>query len=203
MRKKMMIGILGAMLLPSRMLSSQATGRSVNPPTHPSACFFFAPARESRAQIRENAREPTEERAYDASYAEVYRLWCTQAHSASAARMAAADEMVKRWRALWDRQDPYNAEFHETGAFDLLALLGVAHELPAAMANDPEFVKEWIDDCNYSCFHLGGDPSDPADGRFILMQLQLRNDVLDHLKKEPASEPVLDMLMDAKFTLVD
>jgi hypothetical protein len=35
------------------------------------------------------------------------------------------------------------------------------------------------------------------------MQLSLRNDVLDNLKKEPASEPVVHMLFDARFRLVD
>jgi hypothetical protein len=35
------------------------------------------------------------------------------------------------------------------------------------------------------------------------MQLWLRNDVLDNLKKEPAAEPVFKMLTEAKFTLVD
>ena len=70
-----------------------------------------------------------------------------------------------------------------------LSLSGITHQLPAKMVNDPQFLKNWIADCSYSCFHIGGDPADPADARFILMQLQLRNDVLDHLKKEPASEP--------------
>ena len=66
------------------------------------------------------------------------------------------------------------------------------------MESDSRFVKDWIADCSYTCFHIASD-----SGRYILMQLQLRNDVLDHLKKEPASEPVLEMLADAKFTLVD
>jgi len=35
------------------------------------------------------------------------------------------------------------------------------------------------------------------------MELGLRDDLLDNLKKEPAAEPVFKMLADAKFTLVD
>jgi hypothetical protein len=43
----------------------------------------------------------------------------------------------------------------------------------------------------------------PAGRHFIIMQLRLRNDVLDNLKKEPASEPVIQMLQNARFRLVD
>jgi len=35
------------------------------------------------------------------------------------------------------------------------------------------------------------------------MQLWLRNDLLDNLKKEPASEPIVQMLQDARYRLVD
>ena len=111
--------------------------------------------------------------------------------------------MVSAWKRLWDRDTPYNAAFHERGQFDLLALLGVTHEIPALMRSDPKFLSAWIEGCSNVCFDLSSDLNSPASGRYTLMQLWLRNDVLDNLKKEPAAEPVLKMLTDAKFTLVD
>ncbi len=205
MGKSMAVGIFGILLSCCGLSWRSAAAQSSNAPrtSFPKACYFFAPQKEDESEKRNREQQPAEERAYDASVAQVYRLWCTPNHGTIDERKAAVNEMVKRWKAVWERDDPYDAAFHETAAFDLLALLGITHELPPAMANDPQFVKKWIADCSYTCFHIGGDPGDQADDQYILMQLQLRNDVLDHLKKEPSSEPVLEMLLDAKFTLVD
>jgi hypothetical protein len=166
----------------------------------PKACFFFKPGSFDFAGEKVI---PEEERAYTEAAKQVYRLWCTPDTSTARQRSDAADAMAAVWKRLWDRDMPYNAAFHERGQFDLLALLGVTHELPALMRTDTKFTNDWIEGCSYACFHLGYDPTSAASGEFTLMQLWLRNDVLDNLKKEPAAEPVFEMLADAKFTLVD
>jgi hypothetical protein len=71
------------------------------------------------------------------------------------------------------------------------------------MRDDPEYVSTWIDRCKDSCSTIFGDPANPKDQKGILLQLWLRNDLLDHLKEEPAAEPVKDMLEHAVFRLVD
>ena len=71
------------------------------------------------------------------------------------------------------------------------------------MADDPKFTQMWIEACNNTCFTIGSDLTKPAGQHYTIMQLRLRNDVLDNLKKEPASEPIVQMLQDARFRLVD
>jgi hypothetical protein len=198
----MMIGALGALVLTcglSRQLAAQSGG--AHRATFPKACYFFTPRKEDVSQKRADERELPDERAYDATVTEVYRQWCTASPSSPDKRKAAVVEMVKRWKAVWERDDPYDAAFHETAAFDLLALLGITYELPSSMAGDPRLIQEWTEDCQYTCFTIWGDPTKPADQKGILMLLQLRNDLTDHLKKEPATEPIFDMLWNAQFTL--
>jgi hypothetical protein len=166
----------------------------------PMACFFFEPG---RFDYDWDKVIPEEERSYTAGANRVYRLWCTANTSTPQQKSSAADEMAVAWKRLWDRDTPFNAAFHESGSFDLLALMGVTHELPAPMRTDANFTKDWIEDCSNACFRLDYDRASAASGRYTLMQLWLRNDVLDNLNKEPAGEPVFKMLMDAKFTLVD
>ena len=166
----------------------------------PRGCFFFEPGSFEYAGEKVI---PEEERSYTANANQVYRVWCSPNTSTPQEKNSAADAMVSAWKRLWDRDTPYNAAFHERGQFDLLALLGVTHEIPALMRSDPKFLSAWIEGCSNVCFDLSSDLNSPASGRYTLMQLWLRNDVLDNLKKEPAAEPVLKMLTDAKFTLVD
>jgi len=71
----------------------------------------------------------------------MYRLWCTRNKSMPDAKMKAADAMATAWKLAWDEDEPYDAEFHESAAFDLLALLGIMHQLPTPMVRDPEFTK--------------------------------------------------------------
>jgi hypothetical protein len=197
MRKWMMIEILAmmaALCVPSWHIA--AAQNSGTPPYFPKACYFFAP-------IKEDAKELPDELAYETSVSEVWRLWCTSNHSTPQQKRAAAEMMVKQWKALWDRDVPFNAAFHEEGALELLELMGLTHELPALMRADPSFTREWIESCSFTCFHLGYDGKSADSGRNTLMQLWLRNDVLDNLKKEPEAEAALKMLEDAKFTLVD
>jgi hypothetical protein len=197
MRKLMMIGILGIMahLCGPSWHSAAAQNKDLYL-TFPKACYFFAPQ-------KVNPNDLPDERAYETSFSKVYFVWCTSNHSTLEQKRTAADMMVKQWKVLWDRDEPFNAAFHEEGALELLELMGLTHELPALMRTDPSFTREWIESCSYVCFHLGYDGKSADSGRNTLMQLWLRNDVLDNLKKEPAAEPVFKMLEDAKFTLVD
>ncbi len=166
----------------------------------PKACFFFKPGSFDYAWEKVI---PEEERTYSASANQVYRLWCTSGTSTPRQRSDAADAMAVAWKRLWDRDMPYNAAFHERGQFDLLALLGVTLELPALMRTDPKFTSEWIKGCSNVCFTISPNPNSQTSGHPTWMELGLRDDLLDNLKKEPAAEPVFKMLADAKFTLVD
>jgi hypothetical protein len=81
--------------------------------------------------------------------------------------------------------------------------MGLTHELPIEMVRDPAFASEWINACTGTCFTIWEVPESRKQEHELAMRLWLRNDVLDHLKKEPASEPVIKMLEDAQFRLVD
>jgi hypothetical protein len=141
---------------------------------------------------------------YLKSVAEVYRLWCKPNASSVLLKMKAADAMAASWKLLWDdTEENYDTLFYEDGSIDLLALMGITHQLPGPMADDPKFTQMWIEACNNTCFTIGSDLTKPAGQHYTIMQLRLRNDVLDNLKKEPASEPIVQMLQDARFRLVD
>ena len=141
---------------------------------------------------------------YLKSVAEVYRLWCKPNASSVLLKMKAADAMAASWKLLWDdTEENYDTLFYEDGSIDLLALMGITHQLPGPMADDPKFTQMWIEACNNTCFTIGSDLTKPAGQHYTIMQLRLRNDVLDNLKKEPASEPIVQMLQDARYRLVD
>jgi len=174
-------------------------------PTHPSsqtfpaACYFFEIYRNDDSSNQVNS---TKTRDYLKSFAEVYRLWCKPNSSALQTRMKAADAMAADWKLLWE-DEWTDTIFFEQGGTDLLALMGITHQMPAPMVNDPKFTQMWMEACSETCFTIWGDLEKPAGQHNIIMQLRLRNDVLDNLKKEPASEPVIQMLQDARFRLVD
>jgi len=165
----------------------------------PAACYFFEIYKNDDSS---NPVLSTKTRDYLKSFAEVYRLWCKPNSSAPQAKMKAVDAMAVDWKLLWEDEGT-DTIFFEQGATDLLALMGITHQMPAPMVNDPKFTQMWMEACSETCFTISGDMEKPAGQRYIIMQLRLRNDVLDNLKKEPASEPVLQMLGDARFRLVD
>jgi len=168
--------------------------------TFPAACYFFTPERQDDSAKKE---EIETERDYSKSIAEVYRLWCKPNASSTQNKLKAADAMAASWKLLWDDDKQYDTIFHEDGAIELLALMGITHQLPAPMVDDPKFTQMWMEKCNDTCFTIRSDLTKPAGQHYIIMQLRLRNDVFDHLKKEPASEPVLQMLWSARYRLVD
>lgn len=181
---------------------AQSTVKGDSTP-YPKACYFFEPRVSDTAERRSVPERPTDERAYDASRTDVYQVWCSGKHSTPVEKKIVIDAMVERWKAVWDRPEPFNVEFHETASIDLLALMGLTHELPSQMAADPEFVRQWSDRCAQSCFTFWSVPRNPREEHGLAMLLWLRNDVLDHLKQESASGPVIAMLQDAQFRLVD
>jgi len=175
-------------------------------PTHPSsqtfpaACYFFEIYKNDDSR---NPVLPTKTQNYRKSFAEVYRLWCKPNASNTQIKLKAADAMASSWKLLWDDVDEsYDTAFYEFGPIDLLALMGITHQLPTPMVDNPKFTQIWMEACNGTCFTIGSNLTKPAGQHYIIMQLRLRNDVLDNLKKEPASEPVLHMLTDARFRLV-
>jgi hypothetical protein len=167
--------------------------------TFPAACYFFEIYKNDDPS---NPVNTAKTRDYLKSFAEVYRLWCKPNSSSLQTRMNAADAMAADWKLLWEDKWT-DTIFYEQGPTDLLALMGITHQMPAPMVNDPKFTQMWMEACKETCFTIGSDMEKPAGQRYIIMQLRLRNDVLDNLKKEPASEPVIQMLQDAQFRLVD
>jgi hypothetical protein len=118
--------------------------------------------------------------------------------------MKAVDAMVESWKLNWEAPIHPDDSFHEVGSFDLLVLMGITRQLPALMESNPKFKEDWIKDCSDTCFEIDEAPPQDAESRkFSLMQHQLRTDVLHNLNKDPASEPVIQMLVGAKFTLVN
>jgi hypothetical protein len=169
--------------------------------TFPAACYFFEIYKNDDPS---NPVNSTKTRDYQKSFAEVYRLWCKPNSIALQTRIKAADAMAASLKRLWDDVDEnYDTAFYELGPIDLLALMGITHQLPAPMVDDPKFTQMWMDACNNTCFTIRSDLTKPRGQHYIIMQLRLRNDVLDNLKKEPASEPVVQMLQDARFRQVD
>jgi hypothetical protein len=192
-----------AIILGSSLNSIPASAQQQTRPAasrSPIVCLFFEPGTVGYASEKDS---PAEERIYGESVRQVYRLWCTTAASTSEQRSAAADAMVAAWKRLSDRDMPYNAAFHESGYLDLLALLGLTHELPALMQTDEKFTSDWVKGCIGTCFDFYLDPEKPSGHRFIVVIFRMVDDLRHNLKKEPASEPVLDMLYSAKFRLGD
>jgi len=204
MSKPIMVLTASAVLLVCGLNISSAFA-APQKPTHPSsqtfpaACYFFEIYKNDDSS---NPMLSTKTRDYLKSFAEVYRLWCKPNSSALQTRMEAADAMAADWKLLWD-DEWTDTIFFEQGGTDLLALMGITHQMPAPMVNDPKFTQMWMEACSETCFTIWSDLEKPAGQRCIIMQLRLRNDVLDNLKKEPASEPVIQMLQDARFRLVD
>ena len=204
MSKPIMVLTASAVLLACGLNMSSAFAAQQKPAhpssrTFPAACYFFEIYKNDDPN---NPVNTTKTRDYLKSFAEVYRLWCKPNPSALQTRMKAADAMAADWKLLWD-DERTDTIFYEYGATDLLALMGIAHQMPAPMVNDPKFTQMWMEACNETCFTIGSDMEKPAGQHYIIMQLRLRNDVLNNLKKEPASEPVIQMLQDARFRLVD
>jgi hypothetical protein len=189
--------ICGLFLLPAFAAPQKPAHPSIQ--TFPAACYFFELYKNDDPN---NPVMTTKTRDYLKSFAEVYRLWCKPNSSSLQIRMKAADAMAADWKLLWE-DEKTDTIFFEQGGTDLLALMGITHQMPAPMVNDPKFTQMWMEACSETCFTLWGDLEKSAGQRDIIMTLRLRNDVLDNLKKEPASEPVLQMLRDARFRLVD
>jgi len=189
-------GLSGPLAYSTPQQSSRPTSEKV-----PVACYFFTLDNDYHSI---NNVSSVKLMNYLKSVAEVYRLWCKPNASSVLLKMKAADAMAASWKLLWDdTEENYDTLFYEDGSIDLLALMGITHQLPGPMADDPKFTQMWIEACNNTCFTIGSDLTKPAGQHYTIMQLRLRNDVLDNLKKEPASEPIVQMLQDARFRLVD
>ena len=180
-------------------LNSRAqSGPHTTSPRFPSACFYFDP---SRGAAEDTKDEPIEEQKYDASVRELYRLWCTPVPSTLQQRKVAADDVASLWKQIWYREDPFSAEFHETGSFGLLVLIGITDRVPRSMIDDPVFMKDWLNDCRDRCFMIYGD-DDPGAAQESQRMVRLRKNIMDHLGTDPASKSVKNMLRDAKLYLV-
>jgi hypothetical protein len=198
-RKAMMIGFANSsmaiccLLAGDVTLNAQQTAHGQRA-SFPWACLYFAPAGGDNSA---DSDDP-EERRLSAGADEVYRLWCTSSSSSRQSRERAADAMATQWKRLWYRDDPFNAAFHETGSFGLLVLMGITHRVPKPMADDAEFMRDWLADCSDRCFMTYGDDDPSAKAEWQKL-LRLRNEVSHHLGSDPAAKPVLTMLKNAKL----
>jgi len=157
--------------------------------THiPRACTFLT----SNYEVEKD--DPQEERSYAASENRFFGLWCTAASSSLENREAAADEMAACWKKLWYRDDPFNAAFHETGSDDLLAMMAITSKVPKPLIADSAFMHDWLEDCRDRCFMIYGEDESGEDRLHLV---SLRNEALDHLKKDSAAKPILEMLKTA------
>ena len=186
-----------SLFAPSMLLSAQSPPHSTAP-KFPAACFLFNPAR------RRLPGQALGTPSYRTSVTRVYNLWCEPNTRGREAKTWAVDTMVKEWKSNWDSPTRPDDSFHEVGSFDLLVLMGITNQLPGLMESDPKFKEAWIKDCSNTCFEIDeAPPRDAESKKFSLMQHQLRTDVLHNLKRDPASEPVIQMLVSANFTLVN
>jgi len=110
--------------------------------------------------------------------------------------------MAVAWKVLWERDNPYNAVFHEVGAFDLLVLLDVTYQVPTSMQKDAAFMDEWTNACKGMCFTIWGDPDNPAQQKAVLIQLHMNNDLLNHFEGKPEAKPIFDLMMNAQYDMV-
>jgi hypothetical protein len=164
-------------------------------PHSPWACVFLNRDTETEQELKD---DPPLEQDYERSLKEFYRLWCTATRGTSQDRHNAEDKVAVQWKSLWYRDDPFNAEFHETGSFGLLVLMAVTHRVPEPMVNDGTFLNDWLNDCSDRCFMVYGD-DDPGARQEWLRLMRLRKEVMVHLGGDPATRPVLKMLKNAKL----
>jgi hypothetical protein len=166
--------------------------------TNPVACTFLEWGDRS---VMIESGGPQEEQDYDMGVAAVYSAWCKPGTHTAEEKSKAADQMVGAWQKLWQRKNPVNTMFHQSGPLDMLALLGLTHAMPPLLESDAALTKEWADACSHSCFRFFFDPSDAGDQARIINLFRLHHEVQRNLKQEPAAEPVLDMLKKAEFPL--
>jgi hypothetical protein len=190
------LGVLGGLSMSALVLSAQTPVPA--PASNPVACTFLEWG--DRSLMIESGG-PQEEQDYDTSVAEFYRQWCTPGNHTADARTKARDAVAVAWKALWERKTPLNTMFHNSGPVDLLAVLGVTHELPALMRTDAALTKEFTEACQHSCFTFWLDPEEPSDQTRLVNLFRLYHDVQLKLKREPAAEPVFSMLKNGKFSL--
>ena len=188
--------LLAGLFLQSTSLFAQTP--SPVPASNSVACSFLEWG--DRSTMIESGG-PREEQDYDTSVADFYRQWCLPGSHTPEDRIKASDAVAAAWKNLWERKTPFNATFHNTGPLDLLALLGVTHEMPPLMKTDPALTREFAEACQHSCFTFWLDPEEPSDQARIVTLFRLYHDVRLNLKQEPASVPVFDMLKNGKFSM--
>ncbi|MGO9336171.1 MAG: hypothetical protein ACLPY1_01560 [Terracidiphilus sp.] len=164
-------------------------------PRFPWACLYFDPG---RGEVEDAKDEPKEEQEYSASVKELYRLWCTPVSSTLQQRQTAEDDVASLWKRIWYRENPFSAEFHETGSFALLVPMRITHRVPQSMIDDPVFMKDWLNDCSDRCFMLYDD-DDPGANREWAQMMRLRKMVIDGLGSDPTGRQVKKMLKNAKL----
>ncbi len=184
--------LLASLLALSSNLQAQRNARSSGSRV-PWACSFL-PTGEENAE----KSDPEVQQSYSRSFNEFYRLWCTSASSSPKAKEDAANSMAESWKRLWYSKDWYNAAFHEVGDFELLVVIAITRKLPGPLMADPTFMHDWLKGCKGSCFQIFGN-DDPGAKAESLRLLRLRKDVMDQLKGDPAAEPVLEMLKNARL----
>jgi hypothetical protein len=195
--------IAGLALSATSALSQPPANLHRRPPDFSVACRFFNSTVDFPKSNAKAGNVGKEEQVYAENASRAFDLWCHASTATPEQKMNAADAMTVAWKRLWDRDNPFNAEFHEQGALDLLALLNLTHELPETMRKDPTFVGLWTHECAASCFDFWVNPDTPSGQRYIVSLFRVVNDLRHNLKREPASEPVWQMLEDAQFSLGD
>ena len=156
-----------ALAIIARCCSTSAQqGKTFGTPMFPAACYLLGP--NGFDYSKDNS---VVEHNYTASSVRIYHLWCEPSSASGPEKDKAADEMAVAWKAILDRETPFNAAFHEESAFELLVLIGVTRRLPIPLRNDSKFLKDWITDCANSCFEFYVDPDNPRNNNGSLLFL--------------------------------
>ncbi len=144
---------------------------------------------------------------YRNSLLKMQEMWCSSTNHSPEEKLQAADAMAVAWKGLWDQENPWNASFHESGAFDLLILMGLTHQVPKPLKDDKEFLKLWIHECEASCFTISYSSADEKNPKGLLQPLRLRSETLHALEDsdnpDEATRAVVDLLMSATYEWVD
>ena len=131
----------------------------------------------------------------------VYKAWCGAQPADSAVRAQSIDTFVDAYRA--ERfSEISNMQIRPAMGLEMLALIGLTHELPDELQSDRKLREAWIQDCQDACF--AGVSADSQDAHWQLTRgMQVRDDLMENLKPAPGAEAVKHMLWETPIAVLD
>lgn len=130
----------------------------------------------------------------------VLEAWCGAQPASTSVRTQAVEEFVDAYRVQRFNDAP-NPQVRLSMGLQMLALLGLTHELPEPMQNDRKLREAWIQDCQDSCFARTADTPDSTWQ--ITWSMQVRNDLINNLRPAPGVESIKRMLWEAPTAVLN